>query len=399
MTNSSMKTSLDSRQVTHNITEIVADWAGQRSERQRRRGLDRADFDRLREAGYPLACLPTEYGGLWERHDRSSRLVFDLLRVLAHGDSSVALVAAMHPGVLAAGGWLGSPSAPAPWSEAWEAQRSWVFQTVRDGAWWGTMISEPGSGGDSSLTRAVARPEGDAAGNDQLRYRLTGQKQFGSGSGITSYMITRAIPVGEAKPDVFFLDLRDVPWDGSTGLKLLTAWDGHGMTATQSHAMELNEFPATRLAWPSESQQAVTADRPIGGGFVSVIVGIVEVAVETARRQLQARRAALRPYEQVEWSRVELEFWLIEQAYQGMLRAIEQRDQAARSSRLAKASIAELAESVLGRVCRVVGGGAYSRHSPFGFWLEDVRALGFLRPPWGLAFDQLFAGSWAATET
>jgi hypothetical protein len=43
----------------------------------------------------------------------------------------------------------------------------------------------------------------------------------------------------------------------------------------------------------------------------------------------------------------------------------------------------------------VVGGGAYSRHSPFGFWLEDVRALGYLRPPWGLAFDRLFAASLA----
>jgi hypothetical protein len=26
--------------------------------------------------------------------------------------------------------------------------------------------------------------------------------------------------------------------------------------------------------------------------------------------------------------------------------------------------------------------------------LEDVRALGFLRPLWGLAFDALYSGSW-----
>ena len=29
---------------------------------------------------------------------------------------------------------------------------------------------------------------------------------------------------------------------------------------------------------------------------------------------------------------------------------------------------------------------------PFGQWAQDVKALGFLRPPWGLAFDQMFAG-------
>ena len=42
---------------------------------------------------------------------------------------------------------------------------------------------------------------------------------------------------------------------------------------------------------------------------------------------------------------------------------------------------------------RVIGGGTYSRRSPFCAWFEDVRALGFLRPPWGLAYDNLFATS------
>jgi len=36
----------------------------------------------------------------------------------------------------------------------------------------------------------------------------------------------------------------------------------------------------------------------------------------------------------------------------------------------------------------------FSRSSPLGRWAQDVRALGFLRPPWGLAYDQLFAMSW-----
>ena len=46
------------------------------------------------------------------------------------------------------------------------------------------------------------------------------------------------------------------------------------------------------------------------------------------------------------------------------------------------------------RISKVVGGSAYSRNFPYGFWLEDVRALGFLRPPWGFAFDRIFQGSW-----
>jgi alkylation response protein AidB-like acyl-CoA dehydrogenase len=58
----------------------------------------------------------------------------------------------------------------------------------------------------------------------------------------------------------------------------------------------------------------------------------------------------------------------------------------------AKTAIAELAESVLRRICRVIGGGTFSRSSPFGYWFEDVRAFGFLRAPWALSYDRPFAG-------
>jgi len=118
---------------------------------------------------------------------------------------------------------------------------------------------------------------------------------------------------------------------------------------------------------------------------------VAEVALETAREQVARRKDNLRAYERVEWARAELEGWLIEQAYEGMLRAMEEgRDSRLRSVQ-AKTAIAEMAESVLARICRIIGGGTLSRSSPFGYWYEDVRALGFLRPPWGLAYDQLFA--------
>ena len=59
----------------------------------------------------------------------------------------------------------------------------------------------------------------------------------------------------------------------------------------------------------------------------------------------------------------------------------------------AKEAVAELAEATVTRLTRVVGGGTFSRRSPFAHWHQDVRALGFLRPPWGLAYDNLFAMS------
>ncbi len=66
---------------------------------------------------------------------------------------------------------------------------------------------------------------------------------------------------------------------------------------------------------------------------------------------------------------------------------------APRQALLAKTVVAEHAESALRRICKVVGGSSFSRHSPYGYWFQDVRALGFLRPPWGLAFETLFEPS------
>lgn len=378
-------------EVVENVKELSARFASERSQRQLRRALERADFDALTDAGFHLTGAPPEMGGINGGVKEFTRPLCEMLRILAQGDPSVSLVASMHPAVL--GGWLEVPNAPQPYTDAWEKQRRAVFETALAGCWWGTIISEPGSGGDPSKSRAVAKPT-DANG----QYLISGQKHFGSGSGMTSFMITQAVPVGESAPDVFYMDMRGVPWDGSAGATLTRAWDGVGMTATQSHAMDFNDMPAIRAAWPdngARQRARETEGRPAGHLFTSVIVGVVEAAVDAARHQVQAKRSSMRPFEQVEWARVEMEAWLVQQAYEGVLRDVESGSGAAsRSSLLCKETVAELAESILLRISKVVGGGAYSRSSPYGFWLEDVRALGFLRPPWGFAFDRIFDGSW-----
>jgi alkylation response protein AidB-like acyl-CoA dehydrogenase len=376
-----MEVTMDADTVFENLRAISADFAAERRERQQRRELVAADFARLRDAGFLLTGVPVDHGGVWESVSGSTRPICEMLRILAHGDSSVALVCAMHPLVL--NFWLVTAQAPPPFEKAWEEQRRSIFGKVCEGAWWGTIASEPGIAGDLSKTKATAR-----RGSSDGAYLLTGQKNFGSGSGITSYMITVAVPEGETAPDIFVLDMREVPWDGSAGVTLTAAWDGHGMAATQSHAFSFKEFPVTRIVLPG-LQQPTRGFTP--SCFTAVIVGVVEVALETARERVAPRRDALRAYERVEWARAELEGWLIEQAYEGMLRAMEEgRDSPLRSAQ-AKTAIAELAESVLGRICRIIGGGTFSRSSPFGYWFEDVRALGFLRPPWGLSYERLFA--------
>ena len=380
---------MDADTILGNVRAIAARFAAERAERQQRRALARSDFDELRDAGFLLTGVPVDLGGMWESVPRSTRPVCEMLRTLAHGDSSVALVCAMHPSVL--GFWLSTAQAPPPFQGAWQAQRRQFFESARDGAWWGTIASEPGSGGDLARTAATARPAGCAGG-----YLLSGQKQFGSGSGIASYMITSALPEGETTPELFVLDVRGAPWDGSTGITLTRAWDGHGMAATQSHAMAFADFPATRSAWPSAVPVLMEAAGAfLAATFSAVIVGIAETAVEAARQHVRQRRETLRSYERVEWTKAETEGWLVHQAFDGLLRAIETGQEARRHAAQAKIAIAELAESMTTRLCRVIGGGTFSRSSAFGHWHEDVRALGFLRPPWALAYDQLFDWSCA----
>jgi len=373
---------LDAAAILSEVQRIATGFTQDRSARQRRRELDPADFEALASAGFLLTGVPIEQGGLFSDTVQSARPTAELLRALAHGDPSVALVCSMHPAVLTF--WHATSRVSAEHQAAWDEQRTRVASLARDGAWFGTITSEPGSGGDIANTKSAAIQRPGVEGG----WAITGQKHFGSGSGQTSYVLTSGLPQDEAEPDWFLLDVRR-GWEGDTGMRLVAPWDGQGMTATQSHGIEFTDFPATRMAWPGHFRELSNGAGPfVLGTFIGVILGIVETALAEARSQL-ARRDSLRPYEQVEWTNAEQDAWMIEQAYEGLLRELEGGQQALRSSLIAKTAVAQLAEDCMRRIGRVLGGGTFSRHAPFGYWFEDVRALGFLRPPWGLVYDSL----------
>ena len=377
--------------VVADVRALADEWRADRKERQGRRHLDQADFDRLRDAGLLRLVAPVDSGGLLESVESSVRPLCEAYRQLASGDPSVALVSSMHPSVTAF--WLASPDAAQP---AWEEQRRAVFAGAAAGQQWGTITSEPGSGGDIARTKAVAAPIDAEPFLPGQMYAVTGDKHFGSGSGVTDRMITTAVPEGEDDPTIFVLDVRGRPWDGSAGLKLTAEWDGMGMAATQSHAMRLEEAPAVRLAWGGPLDVVARAASPIISSlFTAVVLGVLDEAVAVAREQVGARAEGLRAYERVEWARAEQDHWVAVQAFEGALRAVEsgRPDVALHDALRAKQAVAGLAEDVLLRLTRVLGGGTFSQRSPFAHWFEDVRALGFLRPPWGFAYDQLFATS------
>jgi alkylation response protein AidB-like acyl-CoA dehydrogenase len=297
----------------------------------------------------------------------------------------------MHPAVLTY--WLASPDESQP---AWEEQRRAAFASAADGRQWGTITSEPGSGGDIMRTRTRAVPSDVGGSLPGAAYTLTGDKHFGSGLGIADFMFTTAVADGDDAPSAYVITTTGLPDDAQPALRVTAPWDGAGMRATQSHAARLDGIPAVRLAWARPFDELTrAAGAPIGAMFVAVVLGVLDEAMATARAQLESKRDDLRAYEQVEWSRADTDHWVAQQAFDGALRAIEggDPDAALRAVLRAKVAVAELAERALQRVTKVLGGGTFSRRSPFAAWAEDVRALGFLRPPWGLAYDQVFATS------
>jgi hypothetical protein len=54
-----------------------------------------------------------------------------------------------------------------------------------------------------------------------------------------------------------------------------------------------------------------------------------------------------------------------------------------------KITCAELIETALSRMSKVIGGVSFSKAMPLAQWTQDVKALGFLTPPLPLAYDQL----------
>src|SRR5690349_6143288 len=287
---------MDIASVQQNIAAVADRWSSERAPRLARRALDPADFDLLRDAGLTLTGVPADMGGLWRGAACSTRPTGAIFRTLARVDPSVALVATMHPTVLAL--WLEEPVEPPADPIVWREQQDRVLTAAKAGHWFGTISSEPGGGGDLMATRAVAEKGSDGT------WRLTGDKQMGSGSGVTSFMMTVAVPRGETAPDIFLLDTRELPWDGSRGATLVRAWDGHGMAATQSHAFRYDAVAVERHAQLGGAIKLVPRVLPvIAYMFSSVIMGILDAALAEGRRRLLPRMERMSAFERVNWTK------------------------------------------------------------------------------------------------
>lgn len=365
--------------VLDRLAALAATFAEDRRRRQAVTRLDPADLQAIADTGFHLLLVPREYGGLWESTARSTRPLAGALAQIGGADSSLGLVLSMEPFALFLTGWLADFD-PVLADDSWLEQRAGVFERLRDdGGAWGILLSE----------RKGAPPcSAVAAGGDG--YRMTGDKSWGSGWGAVAFMITSAIPDGEEAADFFILDLVRAAAEGTA--RVTRPWDGHGMAASNSDAVRLDDAWVTRIAWRGRQEllKGMRAN-PTVAARLAPTVGILRSALVTAEGRLRPAPPA-QHYEAVEWARARAGGWLAEQALEGVVRTSEESRSAEEfdaTGRLAKLALTELAEETMLHLTRALGASTYARSSPFGWWLEDVRALAYLMPPVSRAIELL----------
>ncbi|WP_328784342.1 acyl-CoA/acyl-ACP dehydrogenase [Streptomyces canus] len=366
--------------VLHDVESLAQRFASQRRQRSGARELSTDDFAAVAETGFHQLLVPEEMGGLWSSTALSTRAVAEAISSLAAGDSSLALILSMEPVAMFVTGWL------ADFREE-EADATWLRQRQKflgllgagTGAW-GVMLSER-----DGVIRSTAKQDSNG------EWSISGVKSSGSGWDHVSFMLTNAIPEGEDRPELFVLDLQNrtkLP-----GVTVNRVWDGHGMTASGSHAVVLDNALVHRVAWPGR-QDLINrmSSSPTIGSRLAPFVGIVRAAVAEATEHVQARGGTRSSLASVEWARAQASGWLVEQAFEGVLHTTEigaSSEDFVRMAHMAKLAVGEQAEHTLQHISGALGGLTYSQSSPFGWWHTDVRAMAFIRPTLAETVDHL----------
>ncbi|MFJ4205830.1 hypothetical protein ACIP2Y_40230 [Streptomyces sviceus] len=369
---------LSTNGVLENVEILAHRLASER--RSGARELSADDFAAVAATGFHQLLVPEAMGGLWASTARSTRAVAHAISLIAAGDSSLALILSMEPVAMFVTGWLADFHVDEA-DPTWLRQREEFVGLLASGAGaWGVLLSER-----DGVIRSSAKqsPDGD--------WSISGEKSSGSGWDHVAFMLTNAVPEGEDRPDLFVLDLRDR--QNLSGVSVSRTWDGHGMTASGSHAVVLNDAPVWRVTWPGRQDLLNRmASGPTIGCRLAPFVGIVRAAVAAAAERLRTRGGTRSGLESVEWAQAQAAGWLVDQAFEGVLRATETGESAesfGHMARLAKLAVSEQAENALQHISRALGGMTYSQGSPFGWWHSDVRAMAFIRPTLATTVDEL----------
>ncbi len=221
------------------------------------------NFTALHEAGLLNLTIPREFGG----EDLGLETVCRVIEGIAQGDASTALVLTMH--------YL--QHAHAARSRRWPAQ---VYKRVCRESMEGIALlnaarvePELGTPARGGLPATIAQRTTEG-------WRLTGHKQYTTGSPILSYFVVWARTT-EDEPQVGnFLVHRDLP-----GLRIVETWDHLGMRATGSHDLILeNVLIPPEYAIDIRPISAMPSVDPLISTWGSLTISALYLGVATAAR-------------------------------------------------------------------------------------------------------------------
>ena len=245
------------------------DFAADRKARQLRTQFDLADFDRLAEAGLLRTGLPADRGGLWANLSCRRAASASSTECSAGADPSVA--AGSRRCTPRCSGSGSRPDLPTPTAPAGTTARLAIFDTVAAGRRWGTITSEPGSGGDvvAHQGRRPCRARRPSGGSPATSTSAAAPAS-------TSYMLTTALPEARTSPTVLRRHPRTAPWDGSHGHHAARprGTARHGRDAEPRVA---RSTAARRRAWRGPADHGHHRRRPapfFATLFTAVVLGI-----------------------------------------------------------------------------------------------------------------------------
>lgn len=358
---------LHAREARTLALELSCRFAAREVEHDRSGAFAADNVNDLRESGMLALTVPRDRGGLGADLQETT----EVLRTLAHGSPSTALMLGMHTSILA--NYLIDP-ALLPESERsfFLAQRAWASEQASDGKIFAVANSEPGSGGDVHNSKAFV---------DDAETHLSGLKSFASfGANADFFMAAARNGAGAVE---YYL-VRNDP----KHVTIEKEWDALGMRSSESVVLRFNEAPVVGVFAYRGMLDGANLRHWSTLSFTAIFLGIGESLFQEVRPKASEMLA-----------KVEItDFHLQLQACRGFLadtvrREAEGVDKKYRNLvRDCKTFVTRsLAKKGLD-VYIAQSGSAYSFSSPVSRKFRDLLAGPALRPPAAIAFEEIWNG-------
>jgi alkylation response protein AidB-like acyl-CoA dehydrogenase len=317
----------------------------------------------LREAGLFRLIVPEELGGM----GAGLAEAVEVLRTLAHGSPSTALMFMMHVSVLSQL-LIDAELVPAQHRAFFREQRAWAFGEAMNGRIFGVANSEPGAAGDVHNSRALVTDG-----------RISGLKSFCSmGTNADYYMAAARDEHGTLEYWIVANDPLHVRADST--------WNAVGMRSSESVMLRFDGARAIApLGYPG-LVDGFNNRHWAGLNFTAIFVGTAESLLDELRRQ---NGGVLHQTECVD-------FHLTIQASLAFVRhcvAVEPRVPDAAYRALVRDCKVFSTRSLAQRASALYiaqGGSAYRFGASASRKFRDLLAGPSVRPPVGMAFDEIW---------